>query len=125
MALSFPRDPAEDGYLQASEIYRLPLRSDLVVLSACETGRGRLVRGEGVLGLPRAFFYAGASSVVVSLWSVSDRSTTRLMQGFYEQLAGKKRARAEALRRAKEDLRRDPEFAHPFHWAPFVLMGAS
>jgi CHAT domain-containing protein len=78
-----------------------------------------------VLGLPRAFFYSGASSVVVSLWSVSDRSTTRLMQGFYEQFVDKKRPTAEALRRAKDALRQDPEFAHPFYWAPFVLMGAS
>jgi CHAT domain-containing protein/Tfp pilus assembly protein PilF len=125
LALSYPRDPSEDGYLQASEIYGRRLAADLVVLSACETGRGRLVRGEGVLGLPRAFFYSGASSVVVSLWSVSDRSTTRLMQGFYEQFVDKKRPTAEALRRAKDALRQDPEFAHPFYWAPFVLMGAS
>jgi CHAT domain-containing protein len=123
LALSFPRDPSEDGYLQASEIYELDLGADLVVLSACETGLGKMVRGEGVLGLPRAFLYAGASSIVVSLWSVSDRSTADLMSEFYRRMMGKNDSPAEALRRAKEELRKSGAFAHPFYWAPFVILG--
>jgi CHAT domain-containing protein len=123
LALSFPKDPTEDGYLQASEIYRLDLGADLVVLSACETGLGRMVRGEGVLGLPRAFFYAGASSVVVSLWSVSDRSTSQLMAAFYQRMTSRRESPARALAGAKADLRKGGEFTHPFYWSPFVLMG--
>jgi CHAT domain-containing protein len=99
------------------------MNADLVVLSACETGLGRMVRGEGVLGLPRAFFYAGARSVLVSLWSVSDRSTAQLMTTFYESLIGKGETTSEALSNAKETLRKKSNTAHPFYWAPFVLIG--
>ncbi len=123
LALAYPRDPAEDGYLHAAEIYRLRLRADLVVLSACETGLGKTLRGEGVMGLPRAFFYAGAPAVVVSLWSVSDRSTARLMSAFYQRLEGEGLAADAALAGAKESLRAGDRFAHPFYWAPFVMMG--
>lgn len=124
VALSLPRDPSEDGYLQASEIYGLELNADLVVLSACETGLGRMVRGEGILGLPRAFLFAGASSVVVSLWSVSDRSTAEFMIAFYREMVSHRRSPAEALARVKESFRASEEFSHPFYWAPFVLIGA-
>jgi CHAT domain-containing protein len=123
LALSHPRGPGEDGYLQVSEICRLPLQADLVVLSACETGLGKMVRGEGVLGLPRAFFFAGSSAVVVSLWSVSDRSTAELMSVFYRELVAGRASPAEALARAKEALRTSEAFAHPFYWAPFILIG--
>jgi len=123
LALSHPRDASEDGYLQASEIYRLHTHAGLVVLSACETGLGKMVAGEGVLGLPRAFFYAGASEVLVSLWSVSDRSTASLMDGFYQNLITRGEPPARALAGAKGQLRRSHDFAHPFYWAPFVLMG--
>jgi CHAT domain-containing protein/tetratricopeptide (TPR) repeat protein len=123
LALAFPRDPSEDGYLQASEIYHLQLNADLVVLSACETALGRMVRGEGVLGLPRAFLYAGASSVVVSLWSVSDRSTSELMGGFYEEMIEEGKSPGEALGEAKARLLESESFAHPFYWAPFVMIG--
>ena len=123
LALSYPQDPQEDGYLQASEIYGLHMNADLVVLSACETGLGRMVRGEGVLGLPRAFFYAGARSVLVSLWSVSDRSTAQLMTSFYASLVGKGEDTSRALTTAKETLRKKVNTSHPFYWAPFVLIG--
>jgi CHAT domain-containing protein len=123
LVLALDDDAAEDGVLTMPEIFRLDLNADLVVLSACESGTGKLVWGEGVFGLARAFFYAGASSLVVSLWQVSDRSTADLMTAFYERLdAGDDKA--EALRRAK--LRLIDEggaFAAPFHWAPFVLLG--
>lgn len=123
LALSFPEDASEDGFLQASEIYGLDLDAELVVLSACETGLGKTVRGEGVLGLPRAFLFAGAHSVVVSMWSVSDRSTSEYMQEFYRQMVRLDKTPAEAMMRARERLRRSSEFAHPFYWAPFVLIG--
>jgi CHAT domain-containing protein len=94
-----------------------------VVLSACETGLGRLAGGEGVIGLTRAFLYAGASRVLVSLWPVSDASTADLMVRFYDELlAGT--LPAEALRRAKLNLlRQNLEYAKPYYWSAFVLNG--
>jgi CHAT domain-containing protein len=113
----------EDGVLRLAEIYNLPLNADLVVLSACETGLGQLARGEGVIGLTRGFLYAGASSVLVSLWQVADVTTAALMADFYrEVLTGK--PRTQALREAKlKAIRRDPESAKPYSWASFVLIG--
>ena len=114
---------AEDGVLRLGEIYNLPLNADLVVLSACETGLGQLARGEGVIGLTRGFLYAGASSVLVSLWQVADVTTAALMADFYrEVLTGK--PRTQALREAKlRAIRRDPESAKPYSWSAFVLIG--
>lgn len=112
----------EDGLLQVYEIFKLKLNADLVVLSACETGLGKEVRGEGLIGLTRAFLYAGTSSVVVSLWKVADQSTAELMIPFYKRLrdgVGK----AEALRQAQLEMIRKGRFAHPYYWAPFVLVG--
>jgi CHAT domain-containing protein len=117
-------DAVEDGLLQVYEIFNLKLNADLVVLSACKSGLGKKVRGEGLIGLTRAFMYAGAPSVVVSLWSVVDRSTASLMVKFYETLnqAGDK---AEALRQAKLKMIQNPLYAHPYYWAPFVLIGSA
>ena len=113
----------EDGILYLGEIYTLNLNADLVVLSACETGLGQIARGEGIIGLTRGFLYAGARNLLVSLWQVSDNTTADLMVNFYERmLAGA--SRAEALRQAKLDLiQSHPEYAKPFYWAPFVLVG--
>lgn len=91
-----------DGFLEMREVFNLDLDADLVVLSACKTGLGELMKGEGIIGLTRSFMYAGASSVVVSLWSVNDVSTSYLMEGFYTYL--KTKDKAEALRSAKLDL---------------------
>ncbi|NNE71772.1 MAG: CHAT domain-containing protein, partial [Rhodothermales bacterium] len=112
-----------DALLQASEIFNLPINADMVVLSACETGLGQLVKGEGMVGLTRAFMYAGASTVAVSLWSVSDQSTSTLMREFYGHLRGADASKTEALQRAKLTLLSDESTAHPFHWAPFILVG--
>ena len=112
----------EDGLLQTSEVFRLKLQADLVVLSACETGLGKELKGEGVIGLTRALLYAGASSVVVSLWQVSDASTAELMLRFYERL-NLGDAKAEALRRAKLELIADSRYSHPYYWSAFVLNG--
>jgi CHAT domain-containing protein/tetratricopeptide (TPR) repeat protein len=119
-----PGDGDEDGLLQGLEVLNLKIDADMVVLSACGTGLGRLVRGEGLVGLSRAFFYAGARSLVVSLWNVDDQSTAQTMQAFYSRLrAGA--GRAAALREAKRELLRSdrPAYRFPYYWAPFVLLG--
>lgn len=135
----------EDGLLRSSEIYRLRLNTQMVVLSACNTGLGTVVSGEGILGLQRSFFHAGASTVVVSLWNVYDRSASHMMQRFYRNLlhhsgeesswwmrfsrwAGLSDAipfgrAAEAMRQTKLDMIRHPLYGHPVHWAPFITVG--
>lgn len=114
----------EDGMLQVSEVMRLKLNADLVTLSACRTGLGKLLNGEGIIGLTRAFFYAGADSVAVSLWNVNDIATASLMKSFYKNLQQGK-AKDEALREAKLALLKGPQRAwrHPYYWAAFVLVG--
>jgi len=113
----------EDGILHLSEIYNLNLNADLVVLSACETGLGQIARGEGIIGLTRGFLYAGASNVLVSLWQVSDATTADLMVDFYDKMLGGM-SKPEALREAKlQMIRRHAEYAKPYYWAPFILVG--
>ena len=116
------RPQSEDGLLQVYEVFNLKLNADLVVLSACETGLGKEVKGEGLIGLTNAFFYAGTPSVMVSLWKVQDRSTADLMVNFYRQLE-RAPGKTEALRQAKLKLIQDNRYAHPYYWAPFVLVG--
>ncbi|HYJ89012.1 MAG TPA: CHAT domain-containing tetratricopeptide repeat protein [Pyrinomonadaceae bacterium] len=113
----------EDGFLRATEIADLDLNCDLVILSACETGRGQLTSGEGIIGLSRSFFVAGARSVVVSQWAVSDISTAQLMKDFYQQMVSDV-AKPAALREAKlRMLGSGSETRHPYYWAPFVIIG--
>lgn len=114
--------PDKDGdrYLQVAEIFGLELHSELVVLSACETGLGPEVRGEGILGLSKAFFFAGTRNVLVSLWPVSDRSTSRFMKEFYRGLARGETVAA-SLRNTK--LRWIEENLPAQAWAPFILLG--
>lgn len=122
LVLGRSRDSTEDGLLQTYEIFNLSLSADLVVLSGCETGLGKQVTGEGLVGITRAFLYAGARSLMVSLWKVADISTPELMVRFYRGLqAGE--PEADALRRAKLDLIASRRFAHPSYWSPFVLLG--
>ena len=122
----FSRDShsTEDGVLQMGEIMRLKLNADLVALSACSTGLGKLVNGEGILGLTRAFFYAGARNVTVSLWNVNDSSTSALMKAFYVNL-NRGLSKGAALRQAKLTLLRgkDATWSHPYYWAAFILVG--
>ncbi len=112
----------EDGILQAREIFRLPLEAQLVTLSACQTALGKLVTGEGMVGLTQAFFFAGTPSVVASLWNVNDEATARFMSLFYAHL-GKGLSKAEALRRARVGLRSEARYSHPYYWAPYILIG--
>ena len=121
LILTLDDDSEEDGFLQAREISDLRLDADLVVLSACQTGKGRLENAEGVLGLPRTFFYAGARSTISSLWKINDKSTSEIMPEFYRYLAaGYNKARS--LRLAKLNMLKS-RFSHPFYWAAFVLNG--
>jgi CHAT domain-containing protein len=118
-AVKLARDAEDDGDLQAAEVFELELRADLVVLSACQTGVGRVTSGDDVLGLSRAFFYAGTHAIVSSLWRVSDSSTAMLMKHFYRQYT--ERNKAESLRRAMLDVKR--RYPHPGYWGAFILAG--
>jgi CHAT domain-containing protein/tetratricopeptide (TPR) repeat protein len=112
----------EDGLLEAREIMDLDLHADLAVLSACESGRGRLGAGEGIIGLTWAFFVAGCPATVASQWKVESASTPELMLEFHRRLAaGDDKARA--LQRASLKLSRSQRYKHPFYWAGFVVMG--
>ena len=111
-----------DSWLNLFDIFNLQLGAELTVLSACETGMSAVWEGDELLGLARGFLYAGTPSLVVSLWTVNDRSTAQLMRRFYEALhrgASKTRALQEAILEIKA------AFPHPYHWAPFILMGKS
>ncbi len=123
LVLTLDTDPAEDGFFQAREIYDLKLDADLVVLSACQTARGVTEKGEGLSGLARSFFCAGARSVLASLWDVNDKSTGLFMKKFYGFL-GAGLSKEKALRRAKLEMMKT-RFSHPYHWASFILMGES
>lgn len=120
-------ESAEDGWLESWEVARLSLKADLVVLSACETGRGRVGGGEGVIGLSWAFFLAGAHSIVATEWRVASDSTAELMIDFHRALRGAVTSpslhKAQALREAQLRLLSNAKTRHPFHWAPFVLLG--
>lgn len=112
----------EDGILYSGEIYNLRLKADLVTLSACETGLGKIAPGEGIIGLSRALLYAGAQNVIVSLWKVYDVSTADLMEHFYKGLL-QGQDKAQALQAAKQHLIRQGKYDHPYYWAPFILIG--
>lgn len=113
----------QDGFLSLADLYRIRLSSELVVLSACRTALGKDVRGEGLVGLTRAFMDAGAPRVLSSLWKVSDRATTALMTRFYALLVDKNLPPADALREAQRSLRRERQFSAPQAWAGFVFQG--
>ena len=123
LVLTQDNNSEEDGFLRSTEIFNLKLNADLVVLSACQTGLGKLIRGEGIVGLTRAFMYAGTPAVLVSLWSVSDVSTSTLMGDFYRNLVEEKLSKTDALRKAQLTMLGNQKFAHPFYWAPFVIIG--
>src|SRR5204863_2058180 len=108
-----------DGFLRLHDIFNLKLGADLVVLSACQTALGQDIRGEGLVGLTRGFMYAGARSVVASLWNISDRGTSELMTRFYRGMLHDGLSPAAALRRAQLGMWKDPAWSAPFLWAGF------
>jgi CHAT domain-containing protein len=124
-----PGKPDEDGLLEAWEMMNLELNADLVVLSACETARGRVGAGEGMIGMSWALFVAGCPRTVVSQWKVEASSTTALMVEFHKRFktryGGRKQAvsTAEAMRQAALKVMRNPEYVHPFYWGGFVVVG--
>jgi len=123
-AIVLSSDPAfvEDGLFQAREIFETRLNASLVVLSTCRSAAGRLVRGEGLEGLNRAFMFAGASAVLTSLWPVDDEAAAHLMNRFHAHLRGGDSITA-ALRRAKTEMLESAEYSHPAYWAGFIVTG--
>ncbi|MBN2135111.1 MAG: CHAT domain-containing protein, partial [Acidobacteria bacterium] len=147
LLLAIDRDPKEDGILQYREIYDLKTNADLVVLSACKTGLGKIIKGDGLIGMSRGFLVSGSKSVIVSLWNVADYSTAILMQEFYRGLVRDGFTKAEALRKSKialmkftgetssergitgisgsrQSVKKKVDFSHPYFWASFIIMGS-
>jgi CHAT domain-containing protein/Flp pilus assembly protein TadD len=113
----------QDGFLRLHEIFNLKLNADLVVLSACQTGLGREIRGEGLIGLTRGFMYAGAPRVVASLWQVDDLATAELMKRFYRGMLKDGLRPTAALRAAQLEMAKQKRWAAPYFWAAFTLQG--
>lgn len=113
----------QDGFLRANDIYNLKLPAELVVLSACQSGLGKEIKGEGLIGLTRGFMYAGAARVVVSLWNVNDQATAELMTRFYRKMLKQGERPAAALRAAQVELWKQQQWSAPFYWAAFSLQG--
>jgi CHAT domain-containing protein len=124
LSLFDERGQEQDGFLRAHQIYDLKLPADLVVLSGCRTGLGKEIRGEGLIGLTRAFMHAGSARVLVSLWDVNDEATSELMQRFYVNLLGpQKLSPAAALRAAQMSMAAEKRWSAPYYWAGFILQG--
>ncbi len=113
--------PGTDGLLSMSEVLSLKLNADLVALTACQTGLGKEVSGEGVMSMGRAFQYAGAKSVIMTLWEVQVDSALLLMESFFQNLKSGM-GKLDALKDARDRVRREG-YRHPFFWAPFILVG--
>jgi CHAT domain-containing protein/Tfp pilus assembly protein PilF len=113
----------QNGFLRLYDIYNLRLRADLVVLSACQTALGKEIKGEGLIGLTRGFFYAGAPRVLASLWQIDDRATSAFMTPYYEAMLARHETPATALRSAQIAMWRTKGWEAPYYWAPFVLQG--
>ena len=116
------RGRRQDGYLRLGDIYKLKLSADLVVLSSCDSALGRDLESEGIIGLPRGFLYAGAKSVIASLWKVNDDATATLMSRLYARIK-KGESPSSALRGAQLEMVQDERWANPYYWAAFVLQG--
>jgi CHAT domain-containing protein len=113
----------QEGFVRLHDIYNLRLSADLVVLSACNTGLGKDVKGEGLIGLTRGFMYAGAGGVAASLWKVDDDATAELMKHFYEGMFQRGLTPAAALREAQLGMWKQKRWHAPYYWAAFVLQG--
>lgn len=118
-----PRGEPQEGHLRLSNVYRLRLRADLVTLSACDSGLGKEIEGEGVVGLARGFMYAGTPRLAVSLWKVEDESTRKLMVQFYTAMLKHRLTPAAALREAQKYMWNQDSVKEPYFWAAFILEG--
>ena len=123
LSLVDERGRPQEGFLRLHDIYNLNLPAELVVLSACNTGLGKDIRGEGMVGLARGFMYAGAARVVASLWKVDDEATAELMKRFYERILRDKLPPAAALKAALVEMQGQKRWQAPYYWAGFVLQG--
>jgi CHAT domain-containing protein len=117
-------DSLNDGYLKTFEVYGLPLRAKMVVLSSCNTGSGFLSTGEGILSLARGFIYSGSKSVVMSMWEIEDRSGTEIVKMFYKNLK-RGYSKSESLRRARISYLKNSDQlrSHPYFWSALVVYG--
>jgi CHAT domain-containing protein len=113
----------QDGFLRTHEVYNMRLRAETVVLSACQTGLGKEIKGEGLVGLTRGFMYAGAQRVVASLWQIDDSATAALMTRFYRGMLNDGRRPAAALRAAQLEMMKQKRWSSPYFWAAFVIQG--
>lgn len=123
LSLVGPKGTSEDGFLRLHEIYNLRLPAELVVLSACQTGLGKEIRGEGLIGLTRGFMYAGTARVIASLWSVRDEATAELMKRFYTALIRRGKTPSAALQFAQASMWKDSDWKSPYYWAGFAIQG--
>ena len=123
LSLVDERRQPQDGFLRLHDIYNLRLPAELVVLSTCQSGLGREMRGEGMIGVTRGFMYAGAKRVLASLWKVNDGATAELMKRFYAEMLKKNLSPAAALRAAQIEMWREQQWRAPYYWAAFVLQG--
>jgi CHAT domain-containing protein len=114
---------SQNGFIQAHEIYNLKLAAEVVVLSACQTGLGKEIKGEGLVGLTRGFMYAGAARVMASLWKVDDEATADLMVQLYNGILKQGLRPAAALRAAQVAMWKEKQWAAPYYWAAFILQG--
>lgn len=122
LIFSPPSDTSEDGFLNTYEIYDLKLNSKMVVLSACETGSGKLSKGEGIMSMARGFLFAGVPSLLITHWKVNDAPAANIMEGFYNHLKNGKR---KALQQAKLEYLKNSDqiFSHPYYWSAYVIIG--
>jgi CHAT domain-containing protein len=111
----------QDGFLRLSEVMGLKLNCDIAVLTACGSGIGKHISGEGAMGMGRAFQYAGARSVLMSLWNVAERSSVMLAQSFFRHL-NEGHNKLDSLELARDEIRKQG-YDHPYYWAPFILVG--
>jgi len=123
LSLVDEKGKTQNGFLRLRHIFNLNLPAELVVLSACETGLGQDVKGEGLVGLTRGFMYAGSPRVLVSLWSVNDKGTSELMSRFYKKMLQEGQKPAAALRAAQIEMLQTPQWKEPYYWAAFTLQG--
>jgi CHAT domain-containing protein len=124
LSLVDQRGVDQNGFLRAIDVFNLRLPAELVVLSGCKTGLGKEIKGEGLVGLTRAFMYAGSARVIVSLWDVNDKATAELMTEFYKRLlSNPSMSPAAALRAAQLSIMKMKAWKSPYYWAAFVIQG--